>query len=309
MIDKQPLLSICIPTYNRAQYLDNTINSIVTDSLFSSGEVELVVSDNCSTDDTKTVVEKYQNRYNNIIYNRNEENIVDANFVKVLSLGRGIFLKLYNDTALFYEGTLSFLLQTVKKNLDKKPVLFFPNGDLPHTRIIEKQCASFAEFVDTASFYSTWIGTFGIWKEDFDQLTDLYKSVDLLLWQTDIVFRLTSHKKTIIYNKRLVNIQELQKKGGYNLFRVFADNYLSLYQKYIDNKYISKHNFNKEKKRLFRYFFIPWMKTLSIEKNDIYDFETNKGIKTLYKHYKTFLIFYLGLGYLTAYKCLYKLKK
>jgi len=54
MENKQPLLSICIPTYNRAEYLEEAIYNIVTDDAFCD-KVEIIISDNASTDNTKQV--------------------------------------------------------------------------------------------------------------------------------------------------------------------------------------------------------------------------------------------------------------
>ena len=42
----QPLVSICIPTYNRAECLKETIESIICQPEFLEGKVEIVVSDN-----------------------------------------------------------------------------------------------------------------------------------------------------------------------------------------------------------------------------------------------------------------------
>lgn len=53
-----PLLSICIPTYNRAGFLRECLSSINPEEL--DGEVEVVVSDNASTDDTLTVLKTFQ---------------------------------------------------------------------------------------------------------------------------------------------------------------------------------------------------------------------------------------------------------
>ena len=57
MIEK-PLLSICIPTYNRAELLRDNLEHIVSDPDFDD-EVEIVISDHCSTDETRTVGEEY----------------------------------------------------------------------------------------------------------------------------------------------------------------------------------------------------------------------------------------------------------
>lgn len=51
-----PRVSICIPTYNQAQYLDICLNSALTQSLI---DIEIVVSDNHSTDDTAAILQKH----------------------------------------------------------------------------------------------------------------------------------------------------------------------------------------------------------------------------------------------------------
>ena len=47
-----PLLSICIPTYNHAELLDRALARLTSLPAFASGDVEVVLSDNASTDGT-----------------------------------------------------------------------------------------------------------------------------------------------------------------------------------------------------------------------------------------------------------------
>ena len=68
-----PLLSICIPTYNRKKCLQQCIDSIVEQSVFS--ELEIVVSDNGSNDGTEEMMSGYVAKYPNIVYSRNPENL------------------------------------------------------------------------------------------------------------------------------------------------------------------------------------------------------------------------------------------
>ena len=70
MISKYKI-SVVIPTFNRASLLDRALGSVFQQN---STEFEVVVSDNCSTDNTTEVVEKYR-KHNNFKYNRNESNI------------------------------------------------------------------------------------------------------------------------------------------------------------------------------------------------------------------------------------------
>jgi glycosyltransferase involved in cell wall biosynthesis len=54
---KAPLFSIVIPTFNRSDLVQGAVRSVL-DQTF--GDLEVVVSDNCSTDDTRAVIEAFQ---------------------------------------------------------------------------------------------------------------------------------------------------------------------------------------------------------------------------------------------------------
>ena len=79
-MENRLLVSICIPTYNRSTYLRQSLERYIVEKEFIDGKVEIVISDNASTDDTKMVVEEYVKKYKNIRYYRNKENIRDKNF-------------------------------------------------------------------------------------------------------------------------------------------------------------------------------------------------------------------------------------
>jgi glycosyltransferase involved in cell wall biosynthesis len=65
MMCKLPLLSICIPTYNRAELLKNCVESIVINYDFDE-EVEVVISDNASDDNTLEICEMFASKYPNV---------------------------------------------------------------------------------------------------------------------------------------------------------------------------------------------------------------------------------------------------
>jgi glycosyltransferase involved in cell wall biosynthesis len=59
------LLSICIPTFNRAEYLKNTLNSITgQEKIYESCEV--IISDNNSTDNTRDIGEYFAEKFENV---------------------------------------------------------------------------------------------------------------------------------------------------------------------------------------------------------------------------------------------------
>lgn len=60
------LISLIIPIYNAQNYLDDTINSIINQSI-DFENIELILIDDFSTDDSKKIIRKYAKRYDNII--------------------------------------------------------------------------------------------------------------------------------------------------------------------------------------------------------------------------------------------------
>lgn len=55
-MDKHPLVSVCIPTYNGARFVEETINSVVTQTY---SNIEILVSDHDSTDSTCSIIESF----------------------------------------------------------------------------------------------------------------------------------------------------------------------------------------------------------------------------------------------------------
>lgn len=109
------LLSICIPTYNRADRLDDCLNSIVIagDALCRSNlesyPFEVCVADNCSSDRTSEVVENYKSVLS-INYHRHSSNLgIPRNFLKVVDLAQGEFCWLLGDDDLVTVQSLSRL--------------------------------------------------------------------------------------------------------------------------------------------------------------------------------------------------------
>lgn len=302
------ILSICIPTYNRAEYLEETILSIVNQKRFQeTSEVEIVISDNCSEDNTKQVCEKFIAICGDKIhYYRNSENIIDANFERVLSYGKGVFLKLNNDTLVHQENTLEIFLETINQNIEDKEIIFFSNGVIK--KITKCYCENLDSFVKTVSYYSTWIGGFGIWKEDFDSIDGFSRKANLQLVQTDVLFRLISlNRSVLIDNTKICNSVYPKTKSGYNFYQVFVMNYLGLFEEYRIKNQISRVTLFNEKTKLMIYYVVP--RTIQLlTKRDKYAFSHNKALSIVLKKYMFHPILYLGFFYLVLRIILYHLK-
>lgn len=112
------LISICIPQYNRSRHLLAVLDSIRAQDY---PEIEVVISDDCSSDDSATVIPEYISRFSSesqvrFRYLRHDRNLgYDANLRASLAAASGDYLFILgNDDALAQTSTLSMLAQTLE---------------------------------------------------------------------------------------------------------------------------------------------------------------------------------------------------
>lgn len=276
-IKKNKLLSICIPTYNRCQVLDDTLNKLFSNPDFDENIIEVIVSDNCSTDNTSEVVAKYSL----VHYYRNEENIRDRNFSKVLGYATGSYIRLFNDTISFKDGALKIMLERIEKHLEDNCNLFF-YGDMFLNKNSNKEVNSKKMFLKTVSFLTTWIANFGVWRKDFVNIIDKDRYVELQFSQVNWIYRILDNKKrTIIYFDDLFDVTVPNKKGGYNVFDTFVNKYLYI----IKKEQFPLLDYEVEKYRLCKYFVYPWLITLFVRDIDSFSFDTKGVFKIIFKKY------------------------
>ena len=112
------ILSICIPTYNRSTMLQQAVNAIFASIQKTDhfSEIEVIISDNKSSDDTPEIVKHLQLKYPSIIASRNIENVADENFFIAASLARGKYLWVLADDDLIEENAITCLLDLFKKD-------------------------------------------------------------------------------------------------------------------------------------------------------------------------------------------------
>lgn len=101
-IDMRPLVSIIIPTYNRAVLLEAALRSALDQDY---DKIEVIVSDNASTDETSEVVRQYANDIR-VQYRRNEQNVgMVQNWRKaVVSDARGDWFIMLSDDDYFIDA-------------------------------------------------------------------------------------------------------------------------------------------------------------------------------------------------------------
>lgn len=117
-VDGQPFLTIAIPTYNRAGYLRTNLEQLRSELQgIPSDWVEIVVSDNCSPDDTPSVVQEAIGTGLAVRYVRNSENLGwGRNFAQCYDLARGKYVLLLGDDDVFVDGTVRPLLDRLSSS-------------------------------------------------------------------------------------------------------------------------------------------------------------------------------------------------
>lgn len=165
-----PLLSICIPTWNRAQLLNELLVSlekqIVENNL--QVEIEVFISDNHSEDKTPEIIQSFTNRLPFFRAERNSSNIgAKSNVLLSMEKANGLFCMVLGDDDRLNAKALPEILNRIKENPDTG-ILFdlshsklkksFPHAQIPLELLVEKfywNLGNAGCFITRSAFFKT----------------------------------------------------------------------------------------------------------------------------------------------------------
>ncbi|MGU3362276.1 glycosyltransferase family 2 protein [Methylobacterium sp. M6A4_1b] len=160
-----PVISICIPTYNRAGMLTELLDSIIAQGM--EDEIEVVVSDDASPDGTVAMAESYRGRIKNFVLIAQPTNLgLDANFLAVVAAATGDYVWLMGDDDRLEPGGLARVLGAIRRwpgvsgltlgVIDYDVTLRHPTGvrHTPPTQLIVDAATLFATIGDLLGFMS-----------------------------------------------------------------------------------------------------------------------------------------------------------
>ncbi|RZL00791.1 MAG: glycosyltransferase family 2 protein, partial [Hymenobacter sp.] len=113
---ERPFLTIAIPTYNRAALLEQCLQRLLPQVQAASALIEVIISNNASTDATKAVAAAYESRFNRFRYAENETNIgADGNIAQAFRLAQGQYAWVFSDDDVLLPGYLNDIIALLQR--------------------------------------------------------------------------------------------------------------------------------------------------------------------------------------------------
>lgn len=140
-------LAICIPTYNFGRYIGETLASIV---IQLPDDVEVVILDGGSTDDTGTVVREVQAHCSQIHYHRfDQRGGIDGDMARVVALADADYCWLFSADDLMAPGAIACVIAAIQHAPD---VVLVSHSDCtldmveiaPHHAVLHGESRTFA---------------------------------------------------------------------------------------------------------------------------------------------------------------------
>jgi len=216
------LLSICIPTYNRENYLKQLLDNILKQlNDLKNYEIEICISDNASTDNTKELVFEYKSKYSRITYFRWDRNMgADANYLKVIEIASGEYCWFLGSDDLIVPDAIVIILSKIKENNDiylvNRIICDINMNPIKRTPILK-------ENIDTKKFH------FGTYEKIENYLKSIKEFTGIFSYLSSIVFR-KKQWDDMPFNKKFLGT-------------AYAHSYilLSMFKKNITLRYVDEY--------------------------------------------------------------------
>ena len=237
MTDEAAILTIAIPTYNRAAYLDMALASIRTCVMelddANRGAIEIFVSDNASTDDTPAVVARYLDLpVGRVTSIRNDSNIGPDRNVRQCYLSADTpYVWILGDDDLILPGGIAKALSCLASR--DADIVYLESygyshnaGRKPLYAVASKRTIEYADALDFArrthvklTYISAMIVRTKVSLTPYlDVLDDSY------LGQFGWVLQLLSKGRKFVVIDDWIVAGKIENSGGYNVIKVFATN-------------------------------------------------------------------------------------
>jgi abequosyltransferase len=273
-------LTIAIPTYNRSSFLNRNLELLLSQKHFFKGQVEIIVSDNASSDNTSDVVHKFQELGLQIVYFRNDINLgPDRNILKCYKEAQGDYVLVLGDDDGLLEDSIKIILSLLNK-YKSIGTIFLNSQNIENTVIDYSEKVDYKIYYDLksylyrVSYYVTFISG-NIVNRKIINKVDLEKWSSSYLAQVPIILNaiISDGLPNIYVNSKVLGVQ-VENSGGYNLFKIFGTNFKNILDDVLNEKpHLKKIIVND----IFYRFFPYWI--MRLKTNNAFLKVNNQDIK------------------------------
>lgn len=233
-----PLLTIAIPTYNRAKFLNRVLVSLGDQMNGRDYPIELIVSDNCSTDHTPDIVNKAMAGGLLIRYIRNSENKgPDLNIAQCYLEAKGKYVLTFGDDDIFLPGAIHKIIRLLSEK--EYGIVFLKSKILVENSIAEIQSEELdfttynkpLEFIKRVNHNFTFISS-NIVNTKYLNKERLIRHVNSYLIQISFILDSALLGPENVYVNTILIAAEPDNSGGYGLFKVFGENFANILKGY-----------------------------------------------------------------------------
>jgi abequosyltransferase len=246
-------LSICIATFNRGKFISETLDSIIKQL---EPNVEIVVVDGASQDNTSKVMNKYVSQYPQIRYFQEAVNSgVDADFDKAVDYAKGEFCWLMTDDDLLMPDAIGKVLASISdkndliiinselRNLDLS-IIYDKNRLKIDSDINYCELDGESFFKDTASYLS-FIGCVVVRKQ-FWLSRDRESYYGTLFVHVGVIFQTPSVQNVIVLAKPLIIVRYGNAMWTPRSFEIWTFKWPKLIWSFDDFSPTNKEKVNKK---------------------------------------------------------------
>ena len=221
----EPVLSVCIPTYNRVEELKRSLGTIIRE-FYDKDNVEILVSDNCSPDATEMLMAAVLRAYPRIRYYRHEKNMGPTrNFISCYQRARGRYVWLFSDDDFLLEGTGDLITEMLQK---EKPVFAAVNANWSSGEDGYKVFADKNKFLNSVGIYITFISALIFRRDYVMEIGNFERYYDMLLPQSVIAFETMRHAGNYVIVTQRAMGNSLNQAVSYDAYKVWIEEYGNL---------------------------------------------------------------------------------
>lgn len=242
-------LTIVIPTYNRSSFLNTLLEKLVAEISHNDLPIYIIVSDNCSTDNSRQVIEDYVCKYEYIHPIYHGSNIgAESNFFHAVKYITTDYFWIIGDDDFPRLGVLSMVYRLINESnpdLIYLPSLWSPDAierflpPISSNKYTHIGVDNLSKLVHVWTTYvSGWvINRSSLMKSSFtfdDSYLTIGSNLISLSWLLPLF---SAHSKCIKVDEPAI-FATSSNTGGYALINTFAVNYPQLVRRYVSSRQI-----------------------------------------------------------------------